>query len=354
MRCKSLTKQAVFILLFIFTGIILSGYLVFKTQQQMKSVRILRLPHTVSPDHPVHKALEFLAKKVEEKSNGRLKIQIYPSAQMGGEGQIKEMMQLGRVDIGKFSAAAFEDNIPQMAMFSLPFLFENEKDYWEFLNSKSGKKLLDAGYESQAKIKGLCFYDAGARCFYSSDKLGAFNTPEAIKDRKIRVMTSALMVGGIKALGASPISMPYSELYTALQTGIADAAENNLPSYWTSRHYEVCKTLTLSEHFRTPDILVINRSTWEAMSEEDRQILTDVANESSLFQRDLWKKDCERITQDAEKNDVKIVPLTEEQRKTFIKMTEPFYQEVEKSALENPKRKLMMDLVKQVKEGSYK
>lgn len=309
-------------------GILLLSGLLFASWQQAHSVRVLRLPHTMTADHPVHIAMEFMAERVREKSAGKMIIQIYPSGLLGDGTRIKELMQLGVVDIGKFSASDFEDNIPEMAAFCLPYLFNDAEHYWRVLSSPLGEEILNAGYDTKAQIKGLCFYDAGARSFYGKQPL---NTEENLRGKKVRVMMSALMVAGIETLGAIPTSMAWGELFTALQTGTVDAAENNIPSFFTSKHYETCKHFSLSEHFRTPDVLAMSRKVWEALSDEERKILVDAAHESVNFQRKLWDKCSDEYIAELKKSGVifsdvdqkilreKVKPLYEKQFSTARK-----------------------------------
>lgn len=270
----------------LFVGLLLVGALVGFSIRQSTQIRVLKLPHTMPSDHPVHLALQKMADDVKKASNGTLQIQIYENGILGDGSQIKELMQLNAVDIGKFSACDFEDNIPEFAVFSLPYLFRDSVQYWNVLESELGKKILSAGENEHASIHGLCFYDAGARSFYATTPIDQL---ELLANKKIRVMVSALMVQGIELLGATPTSMAWGELFTSLQNNTVDGAENNIPSFYTSRHYEVCKYFVYSEHFRTPDVLVINLKCWKSLSPEHQKILTEAAHASSLYQRELWE-----------------------------------------------------------------
>jgi len=152
------------------------------------------------------------------------------------------------------------------------------------LQGEIGKELLQAG-ESKG-LKGLCYYDAGARSFYTSAK--PVHKPEDLKGLKIRVMKSEMGLKMIEAMGGSPTPIDWGELYTSLQQGVVDGAENNPPSFVTARHYETCKYYSLDEHLRLPDVLLISTAVWNKLSPEHQQILTDSAQESAEYQRKLW------------------------------------------------------------------
>jgi len=255
---------------------------------------ILKLGHTLDIAHPVHKAMVYMAERVSEKSADRMKVEIYPSEQLGTEKECIEALQLGYLAMTKTSSAPMEGFIPQMKIFGIPYLFRNSEHCWKVLKGPMGRELLLAG---QSKgIRGLCYYDAGARSFYAKKKI---RSPADLKGLKVRVQNSVMSVKMIIAMDGSPTSIPFGELYTALDQGVVDAAENNPPSFYTSRHYEVCKYYSLDEHVMLPDILAISTKVWNKLSPEFRQILQEAVDESVEYQRKIWAE--------AEKNDLKSV-----------------------------------------------
>ena len=147
-----------------------------------------------------------------------------------------------------------------------------------------GQELLETGLNRG--LKGLCFFDAGARSFYTSDK--PIRSVDDLDGLKIRVMKTSMSIKSVQAMGASPAPIDFGELYTALQQGVVDGAENNPPSFYTSMHYEICKYYTLDEHFRTPDILLISNLCWNRLSEEQQRIVADAAQQCSLYQQKVW------------------------------------------------------------------
>jgi len=247
-------------------------------------VKILRLGHVLDTKHPVHKAMMILGEKLEKKSGGKLKVIIYPSAQLGGERECLELLQIGSLDITKVSAAVVENFIPEYKVFGIPYLFRDRAHTFSMFDGDIGKSLLQKG--EKFRLRGLTFYDAGSRSFYMKD--GAINTPDDLINKKIRVQKSNMAVAMVQDMGGSPTPISFGELYTALQQGVVDGAENNLPSFYTSKHYEVCKYLSIDEHSVVPDVLLIGLDTWERLNEQERQWLNEAIAESTVVQRELW------------------------------------------------------------------
>jgi tripartite ATP-independent transporter DctP family solute receptor len=244
---------------------------------------LLKLAHSLDVTHPVHKAMVYMAEKAKEKSSGRMQIQIFPSEQLGTEKENIESLQLGYLAMTKTSTAVMEGFVPRMKIFGIPYLFRDSEHYWKVLKGPIGKALLLAGQNKG--LRGLCFYDAGARSFYAKKEI---HSPADLKGLKIRVMKSNMSMKMIDAMGGSPTPIPWGELYTSLEQGVVDAAENNPPSYRTSRHYEVCKYYTLDEHARLPDILMISVKVWNSLASEFQQILQEAVDESVEYQRKIW------------------------------------------------------------------
>lgn len=272
--------------LVIFVGLLLVwlgiGYAV-SVRRGEREVRILRLAHSLSPRHPVHITMEYMAKRVEEKSGGRLIVQIFPNEQLGSEKEQIEALQIGYMSMTKTSTAPMEGFVPKIKIFGIPYLFRDSEHFWKVAEGPIGKELLNAGIEKG--LKGLCYYDAGARSFYAKKPI---HSPEDLKGLKVRVMQSIMSMQMIETMGGAPTPIAWGELYTALDQGVVDAAENNPPSFETSRHFEVCRYYTLDEHVRVPDILVISTRVWDSLTPEQQRILQEAADESVVFNRKLW------------------------------------------------------------------
>jgi len=244
----------------------------------------LKLAHTLPPDHPVHKAMQYFADQCDSLSGGSLQVQIYPSGQLGTEQQCVELVQIGSLAITKVSAAVMEGFAEDYKVLSLPYLFKDKNHAHEVLDGPVGNDLLLSTEDKL--IRGLCFYDAGARSFYTKDK--PILKPEDLDGLKIRVMKSKTSMDMIKALGGSPTPISFSELYTALQSGVVDGAENNPPSLFTSRHYEVCKHYSLDEHNSIPDILIISTHVWDKLTDKEKKWTMKAVQKSVKRQRELW------------------------------------------------------------------
>lgn len=251
--------------------------------QNVEKGRSLKLAHGLDLSHPVHKAMLFMAEKVEERSKGQLRIEVYPSQQLGSERQCLELLQIGSLDMTKVSGAVMENFAPKFQVLSLPYIFRDRAHAYKVQDGELGKQLLTES--EKYRLRGLIYFDAGYRSFYAKEEI---NSPEDLTNKKIRVQESPTAIALVKAMGGSPTPISWGELYTALQQGVVDGAENNPPSFLTSRHYEVCKFYTLNEHTYVPDILVIGTPTWNSLSQEEQSWLTEAAEEAKNYQRKLW------------------------------------------------------------------
>ncbi|QDU34414.1 2,3-diketo-L-gulonate-binding periplasmic protein YiaO precursor [Poriferisphaera corsica] len=256
-------------------------------QDRPQKARTLQLAHNLGQHDPVHIAMEKFAELVTKHSNGSLKVVIYPNATLGTQTQCLENLQQGQLAMTKSSAAPIENFIPEYAVFSLPYVFKNNEHYWQILNGPIGQELLTLG--KNKGLIGICYYDAGARSFYTKTK--PIMTPDDLDKVKIRVMKSSpTAVKLISTLGGSPTPMNFGDLYTGLQSNLVGGAENNLPSYLNSRHYEVTKYYSFNEHTRVPDMLLFSTEIWDTLNEQQQTWIKQAAQESSDFQRTLWEK----------------------------------------------------------------
>ncbi|HHB51778.1 MAG TPA: TRAP transporter substrate-binding protein [Saprospiraceae bacterium] len=251
------------------------------TKEQVKT---LKLAHGLPVNHPVSKAMVFLANRCAELSDNKLKVKIYPGGQLGSEQQNVELLQIGSLAMTKVSAAVLEGFAPDYKAIGLPYLFRDKKHYFKVCDSDIGKDLL---LSTEKKwIRGLCFYDAGSRSFYTKKK--SIKTPDDLKGLKLRVMKSKTAMQMVAALGGSPTPLSWGELYTALQSGVVDGAENNPPTFYSSHHYEVCKYYSLDEHASIPDVLIMSQVVWDKLTSKEQSVLTQAVKESVEVQRKLW------------------------------------------------------------------
>jgi len=269
----------------------------------ISNTKSIKLAHGLDINHPVHKAMLLLGKELEKNSDGKLNLEIYPSSQLGSERQCLELLQIGSLGMTKVSAAVMENFAPDMKVFGLPFLFKNKAHRFKVLDGEIGKELLDGG--TKYWLKGLGYYDAGSRSFYTKGK--QINSPEDLTGMKIRVMESATAMTMVKKLGGSPTPISSGELYTALQQGVVDGAENNPPTFYLSGQYEVCKYYSLDEHTAIPDVLIIGTSLWNTLSEQEQQWLQKAVDASVVYQRKLWEQSENEALEAVKKAGVEVV-----------------------------------------------
>ena len=250
----------------------------------LSKTKFLKLAHTLDSTHAVHKGMEYMAERLKEKSGGKLQIEIYPSQQLGTERQCLELLQIGSLAMTKTNAAVMENFAPKLKCLSLPYIFRDRQHAYNFQDSKVGKDLL---IESEKyKLRGLCYFDSGQRSFYTKEK--PIRSPDDLVGMKIRVMESVMAMELMSTLGASPTPISFGELYTALQQGVVDGAENNPPSFVSSRHYEICKYYSLDEHTAVPDVLVIGTEAWNRLSLQEQTWVQEAADEAMDYQRKIW------------------------------------------------------------------
>jgi len=265
--------------------VLLIAALIVAGCSETQSVRVIKLGHGLDTNHPVHEAMVFMQQRLQEKSAGAMRIDIYPSQQLGTERQLLELLQLGSLGMTKVSAAVLEGFAPQYKALSLPYIFRDEAHRFAVFEGDVGQELLLSSQKYW--LRGLTYYDAGSRSFYTKDR--PIHTPDDLAGLKIRTMESITQVQMVNALGGSATPISWGELYTSLQQGVVDGAENSPPSFHTSRHYEVAKYYTLDEHTGIPDVLLISTLVWDKLTEQERIWVTESATESAEYQKGLWK-----------------------------------------------------------------
>ena len=322
-------------------GVLLAtvGFALFlrsQTGSSSTAVTVLKLGHSQDTAHPVHLSIEKMKQRLEELSGGTVTIDISPGGVLGSSDACIEQLQDGSLAMTCQSGANMENFIPEMATFSLPYVFRDEAHYWQVLNGDVGRQLLARGEEKY--LLGLCYYDAGSRNFYTKDK--PIRTPEDLKGLKIRVMNSATAIDMVKTLGAAPTPISYGELYSALAQGTVDGAENNPPSFFSSKHFEECKHFSLDGHTRIPDMLLISTKAWEALPPQVQQWLQQAAQESSDFQRTIWTEDTQAALKKVAAEGVEIYEVD---TAAFAEKVRPML-----DAVENPDVRSLLDQISEV------
>lgn len=280
---------------------------------------ILRLAYAEN-SQPVKDALHFLGQQVEEKTGGDIKVQYFPDGQLGGERELVELTQVGVVDITKVSSGLMESFSPEYGVFSLPYLFATVDEYYRVMDNP---QVMEPVYQSTAAqgFVGVGWYDSGARNFYMSK--APVKRIEDLRGKKIRVMQSETAIQTLKLLGASPIAMSQAEVYTSLQQGILDGAENNEFALTIARHGEVARYYTYDMHTRIPDILLMSTLTLEKLTPEQQRIVEAAIKASIEFEKAAWDKEIEKTRLAAVKDFN--VEFYEIDKKPFQKAVQPIY-----------------------------
>ena len=242
----------------------------------------------VHPDgYPTVAAIVSMGKKLEAATNGRLSVQMYPSMQLGGEKEAIEQAQVGALALARVSVGALGPVVDDLNVFNLPYLFRNTAHMQKVIDGPIGQELLDKVTNNpKAGLVGLAWMDAGARSLYDTKK--PIRNLEDLKGMKFRVMGNPMFVDMMNALGGNGVAMGYDQVFSALQTGVVDGAENNPPSFVFDNHYQVAKYYTLDEHLIVPEILVMSKKTWDALSPAEQALVRKFAREAQFEERALW------------------------------------------------------------------
>lgn len=291
----------------------------FRAPMERDGQIFLRLANNHVPDYPTSRACDYFAELVEERTDGRIKILNYHSAQLGDEKSTVAQVMYGGIDLARVSTALLTDFDSELIALQMPYLYEDTDHMWRVLDSEIGDDFLEG--MKKMGVEGLCWYDAGARNFYTTRPVVCLAD---LQGRKIRVQESSFMVDLISALGAVPVEMPFSKVETALKQGEVDGAENNFSSYISTRNYLHAKCLVLDEHVRIPEVIIMNQQVMENLDEADQEIIRQAARDSSKKQRELWNQSEEenrRIVEDAGNRVFQLLD-----KKEFVEKVQPLYE----------------------------
>mgnify|MGYP003663813215 CR=1 FL=1 len=276
----------------------------------------------IHPDgYPNTVALEEFAEAVAEQTDGRVEPRIYNNAVLGDQSDAIEQTRNGALDFANFNMGPMGPIVQETNVFSLPFLFNNVEHMHTVMDGEIGERFADALEDKGLVV--LSWFDSGARSIYNTKR--PINTPEDVAGLKIRVMNNDLYVDMIEAMGGNATPMSYGEVYQSLTTGVLDGAENNYPSFESSNHYETTDYYSLTEHLIIPECLCVAKSSWEALSEEDQDIIRDVAEEASKRQRELWVESSQESRQIVLDHGVEINEVAD--KAAFQALMEPMYEE---------------------------
>lgn len=288
--------------------------------------------HPIS--HPVTQAdLEF-ARKVEEETNGRIKIVVYFDKKLGGEKEVIQQVRFGAIDFARVSIAPMAEIVDDLYVLQLPYLYEDRDHMWRVLNSEIGDEML--GKIRAYGLVGLTWFDAGARSFYTSNK--PIKKLEDLDMLTIRLQENSLTMDMSKAMNFEGVLKPYGEVFSLLQKQEVDGAENNFSSYLTSSHYKVAKYYTMDEHLRVPELIIASEKVLPEISTSDWKIISRVAKETTEYQKKLWTEMEEKAKEQLIKEGVILIQL--EDRSSFVEAVEPIYEKYEEN---------YGDLIRQIK-----
>jgi len=264
------------------------------------------------PGYPTVVAAENLGKKLKQATDGRLGVQMYASMQLGGEKEAIEQAQVGALQLARVSVGAIGPVIDDLNVFNLPFLFRNTAHMQKVIDGPIGNELLDkVTANDKAGLVGMCWMDAGARSFYNTKH--PIKSIADLKGLKVRVIGNPMFVDMANALGANGVAMGYDQVFSALQTGVIDGAENNPPSFVFDNHYQVAKNYTLTEHLIVPEVLVFSRKTWDTLSKDDQALIQKFAREAQAEERVLWAAYEQQAMDKARAGGVQIVETIDKQ-----------------------------------------
>jgi tripartite ATP-independent transporter DctP family solute receptor len=301
---------------------------------------VFRVADVHSDTFPTVMALKYMGDEISKSTNGQDSVKVFSNSALGSENDTIQQVRIGAIDMVRANAAAFNDIVPESMIPSLPFLFRDIDHFRKVMYGPEGQKILDA-FKAKGMIA-LTFYESGARSIYTKKPI---HSPADMKGLKVRVQPSDLMVDEIKAMGGTPTPMPFAEVYTGLKTGLVDAAENNLPSYEETKHYEVAPVYSETQHSMTPEVLVFSKKVWDTLSPQEQEIIQKAAADSVPYYEKLWTAREADAGKTVTKGGATIVAASQIDRAAFVKAMQPVWTKYEKT----PQMKQLVDEIQAVK-----
>jgi tripartite ATP-independent transporter DctP family solute receptor len=295
---------------------------------------VLKSSDTHPDGYPTVEGVKYFGELVKERTNGRYAVEVYHSAQLGEEKDTIEQVRSGVIELNRVSMAPFNGTVKETIVPALPYIFRSEDHMHKVMDGAIGDQI-KAAFEPAGLVV-LAFYDAGARSFYNSKK--PINSVADLTGLKFRVIQSDIFVDMVAALGANATPMPYGEVYSAIETGVIDGAENNFPSYDTAKHAEVAKFYSLDEHTILPEVFVMNKAAWDKLTPEDQEIFKQAAKESVAKQRELWAA---KVGESRAKVEAAGAQITTPDKQGFIDAMKPVY---EKHITDDVLKKMVADV----------
>lgn len=272
-------------------------------------------------DYPTTAAARYFSELVSERTNGRIVIRVYPNAELGDERSTVQQISFGGIDFGRASLSNLADCSPESVVLQMPYLYKDAHHMWQVLDGDIGKEMM-ASFQGTGLVA-LTWFDAGARNFYTKTPV---RTVSDMKGMKIRVQQSALMEDVVRSLGAEPVPLIYEDVYSALETGEIDGAENNWSSYEAMKHYEYAKYFTLDEHTRVPELVLMSQATWDVLSDDDRNVIESCAEEAAEYEKALWNKRRDQSRARVISAGTEVITLSGEEKANFRAAVSPLYE----------------------------
>src|SRR6266480_800180 len=286
---RNLMKRRDFMKLSVGLGTTMATTLAMASRTHAQTKTIFKASDVQPPGYPTVAATESLGKKLEAATSGRLSIQMYPSAQLGAEKETIEQTQIGAIQLLRVSAGTIGPIVDEINVVNMPFLFKNMAHAEKMMDGPIGQELLDKiAANASAGLVGLCWMNSGARSLYNTKR--PIKSIEDLKGLKFRVIGNPIFIDMMNALGGNGVAMGYDQVFSALQTGVIDGAENNPPSYVFSNHYTAAKYYSLTEHLIIPEVLVFSKKAWTSLSNDDQNLIKKFAREAQMEERELWNK----------------------------------------------------------------
>ncbi|MBV9890932.1 MAG: TRAP transporter substrate-binding protein [Rhizobacter sp.] len=301
------------------------------------TARDFRSADVHAKDFPTNMAVKFMGEQLSAATGGKDNIKIFGDSALGSEKDTVEQVKIGAIDMVRVSTASFHGIVPESMVASLPFLFRDLDHFRKAMYGAPGDRILAAF--DRAGFVGLCLYESGARSLYARKPI---KSVADVKGMKVRVQPSDLMVSMLTAMGASATPMPFAEVYTALKTGLVDAAENNLPSYEENKHFESAPIFSETGHVMTPEVVVFSKKVWMTLTPEEQAALRKAAKDSVPYYVKLWDAKEKDARAAVLKSGARIVPASEIDRKSFVDAEKPVW---DKFATTPELKQLLQDIV---------
>lgn len=286
--------------------------------------------------YPTVVAVEDLGKKLEKATNGRLSVAMYPAMQLGGEKEAIEQAQVGAIAFARVSVGALGPVVDDLNVFNLPYVFRNTEHMQHVIDGPIGQDLLDKVTNSGKGLVGLAWMDAGARNFYSTKK--PIKTMADLKGMKVRVMGNPMFVDMANSMGGNGIAMGYDQVFTALQTGVVDGAENNPPSFVFDNHYQAAKFYTVDEHLIVPEMVVFSKKVWDGLSKDEQALLVKFGKEAQQEERKLWAAYEKQAMDKAKAAGIEVIQVSDADKKAFQAAVKPVWDKYGPKYAETVKR----------------